>query len=68
MYWLDKIDDISVESWNIKDVFVVKIYSDTISHILGMGPESGKQKENIGNISYNQEREVLELNGRKLAL
>ena len=68
MYWLDKIDDISVESWNIEDVFVVKIYSDTIAHILGMGPESGKQKENIGNISYNQEREVLELNGRKIAL
>jgi len=68
MYWLDKIDDISVESWNIEDVFVVKIYSDTIAHILGMGPESEKQKENIGNISYNQEREVLELNWRKIAL
>lgn len=68
IYWLQKMEGCLVWSWKIKDAFMVSLYDPTICHILGIWEWSQKQEENIGKLTYNEQKEVLELNGKKLAI
>lgn len=68
IYWLNKTDWALIASWKIKDAFMISLFDPTICHILGIGSNTPKQQSNIGKLSFNEQKEVLELNGKKLWL
>lgn len=68
IYWLNKTEGCLIRSWKIKDAFMINLFDPTICHILGIWEWSQKQQENVEKLIYNEQKEVLELNGKKLPL
>lgn len=67
IYWLQKTEGCLVRSWKIKDAFMIYLFDPTICHILGIW-EWSQQQEKIEKLAYNEQKEVLELNEKKLSI
>lgn len=68
IHWLNKTDGALIDSWKIKDAFMVKLFDPTICHILWISSDTPKHQADIWKLSYNEKKEVLEFNGKKLWL
>lgn len=68
IYWLHKTEGGLIKSWKIKDAFAISLFDSTICRILGIWEWSSRQQENIQKLAYNETKEVLELDWKRLSL